>query len=151
MHVFIIGIFLNSLCLRIDGKELNLLTNTYKLPSTKNHYCNLLPNCGLSLQQFKVRTLSVFTFDKKFRSSASTSGSATRFPLNPNISICCISVIYVLGLGYRVGFFFKFQGTCIQFTHKSFLLTYFKLKYRVLRFFNSSKICLQKKHVSKYV
>lgn len=34
MHVFIIGIFLNSLCLRIDGKELNLLTNTYKSPST---------------------------------------------------------------------------------------------------------------------
>lgn len=33
MYVFIIGIFLNSFCLRIDGKELNLFINIYKLLS----------------------------------------------------------------------------------------------------------------------
>lgn len=34
MYVFIIGIFLNSFCLRIDGKKLiNLFKNIYKLLS----------------------------------------------------------------------------------------------------------------------
>lgn len=33
MYVFIIGIFLNSFCLFIDGKELNLFINIYKLLS----------------------------------------------------------------------------------------------------------------------